>query len=96
MTYNCYVGSLFLDVSKTLDLLDHTILIQKLSLYGLHNSATDWFNSYLRPTLYFNHITPSILLIDTTVTRVSSIQRGIMCMKHLNIGKRFMEVMEPY
>jgi len=41
------VGSLFLDLSKGFVLVDHTILIQKLSLYSLHNSATDWFNSYL-------------------------------------------------
>jgi len=41
------VGSLFLDLSKAFDLVDYTILIQKLSFYGLHNSDTDWFNSYL-------------------------------------------------
>jgi len=41
------VGSLFIDLSKAFDLVYHTILIQKLSSYGLHNSDTDWFNSYL-------------------------------------------------
>jgi len=41
------VGSFFVDLSKAFDLVDHTILIQKLSFYGLHTSATDWVNSNL-------------------------------------------------
>ena len=41
------VGALFLDFRKAFDLVDHAILIKKLSIYKFSPSTLQWFNSYL-------------------------------------------------
>ena len=41
------VGTLFIDFRKAFDAVDHSILIQKLSMYKLSQNAVQWFSSYL-------------------------------------------------
>ena len=41
------IGTLFLDFRKAFDLVNNSILIQKLSLYKFSGSALQWFISYL-------------------------------------------------
>ena len=37
----------FLDLKKAFDTVHHDVLLSKLSLYGMQESAYDWFKSYL-------------------------------------------------
>ena len=41
------VGALFIDFRKAFDLVDHAILMKKLSIYKFSQSSLQWFNSYL-------------------------------------------------
>jgi hypothetical protein len=44
---NKIVGTVFLDFSKAFDLVNHSILLQKLKSFHLNKSTISWFASYL-------------------------------------------------
>ena len=50
------VGTVFLDLSKAFDLVNHEILIQKLRCYKFSTSAIAWFKSYLNNRFQQVHI----------------------------------------
>ena len=39
--------SVFLELSKVFDTLEHTIVLSKMEKYGLHGVTLEWFKSYL-------------------------------------------------
>ena len=41
------IGAFFIDFRKAFDLVDHNILLRKLSPYKFNQSAVRWFKSYL-------------------------------------------------
>ncbi|KAL4238884.1 hypothetical protein ACF0H5_003591 [Mactra antiquata] len=44
---NQYVGTVFLDLSKAFDLVNHSILIKKLTSFNFSPKSLQWFTSYL-------------------------------------------------
>ena len=63
-----------LDMSKAFDTIDHTILINKLTFYGIHGVALDFIRSYLNNRYQFveyDGIQSSMLPISTGVPQGS-------------------------
>ena len=44
---NLYTGICSLDIKKCFDTIDHNILLEKLSYYGIKNMRLNWFKNYL-------------------------------------------------
>ena len=69
-----YAVSLFLDLSKAFDTVNHYILLSKLDLYGIRNIDIQWFRSYLskrRQKVYVNGMFSDSLAIYTGVPQGS-------------------------
>ena len=66
--------TVFMDLSKAFDTLDHNILIHKLKYYGVNGTALAWFSSYLtnrNQYVELNSVKSSLLPIKTGVPQGS-------------------------
>ena len=65
---NNFVGTLFLDLRKAFDTVNHSILLSKLKYYGIKNETLNWFSSYLSSRYQRveinNHISLPLLIKD--------------------------------
>ena len=64
------VGALFIDFRKAFDLVDHSILLNKLALYKLNPSAIQWFKSYLCSR-------QQVIESDKGLTDFTAVQSGV-------------------
>ena len=67
--------SVFLDMSKAFDCVDHNILLHKMQLYGIKDKAFSWFSSYLsdrRQRVIFNDtLSDNICMVECGVPQGS-------------------------
>jgi hypothetical protein len=59
-----------LDLRKAFDLVDHSLLLQKLHLYGLDDQALSWFTSYLKDREFQ-------VKIENKLSSLASIKSGV-------------------
>ena len=71
-----YIIGVFLDFSKAFDTVDHVILLQKLSVYGVRGNALSWFESYLKNRQQF--VTYNGVLSDTKILQCGVPQGSIL------------------
>ena len=65
-----FLIAVFLDLSKAFDTVCHSILLNKLSHYGIRGKALDWFKSYLTNRSQF-------VQINNSKSHVKSISSGV-------------------
>ena len=67
MDNDIVTGMISIDFKKAFDLVNHETLLKKLQMYGVSNSAVNWFHSYLsdrQQCVKVNGCTSSLLLIN--------------------------------
>ena len=60
----------FLDMSAAFDIVDHTLLINKLNLYGFDSGMQDWISSYLEDRY-------QCVSIDGSLSKLQLVQQGV-------------------
>ena len=60
MNQGLFSSGVFIDFKKAFDIVDHNILLDKLSYYGFRRINKDWFSSYLNNRMQSTHIRPHI------------------------------------
>ena len=69
-----YAVSIFLNLSKAFDTVNHSILLSKLDLYGIRGNENQWFRSYLsnrKQKIFVNGVESNFLLVNSGVPQGS-------------------------
>ena len=69
-----YAVSLFLDLSKAFDIVNHSILLSKLDLYGIQGNENLWLRSYLsnrKQKVFVNGVESNLLSVNSGVPQGS-------------------------
>ena len=64
------VGVMLVDLSAAFDMVDHSILLQKLELYGMDYQSISWMNSYLNRR-------SQVVMVDGCLSQSLSITCGV-------------------
>ena len=69
-----YTGMVFIDLKRAFDTVDHASLAEKLYLYGVRNTESKWFQSYLSDRQQFckvNGISSNLQCLKCGITQGS-------------------------
>jgi hypothetical protein len=75
-----YTIGIFIDLSKAYDVLNHELLLEKLSYYGVRGTANLWFRSYLtnrRQSIEINQSDSRNVLVNRYRSLLMEIKQGV-------------------
>jgi len=75
----CTVG-IFIDLTKAYDVLNHKLLLEKLSSYGVRGTTNSWFRSYLtnrRQFIKINQSDSSNIMVNRYRSSCMEIKQGV-------------------
>jgi hypothetical protein len=75
-----HTTGIFMDLTKAYDVLNHKLLLEKLSSYGIRGSTNSWFRSYLtnrRQFIEINQCDSSSVKVNRYRSSSTEIKQGV-------------------